>query len=360
MSVVLDAYRPGLDDDEVLDLRARVWGADHGHTSAAFFGWLFGRNPAGAASGVLLRRGGVLIGFAGLSPRIGFRNGQRIRIAHGLDFMVDPNAARGLAGAYALKVADRWARLAKEQGYAFGVNFPNANSYRLLTSRRLGWQRVLAPRLLLRPLPGLRLREGLPRWISPTAAAFGGTVLAHALALRAKLGTAPGPCAGTPARAVADFDWLPAEMPAVKGLSFGRDRSYLTWRYRDHPVYRYTILARSEPGRGVSGLVVTPRTLFGVESALVVDLVGDGHVEAVVPLITRAVADAAAEGARIVGGLACAGSPLDWALRRCGFLPVPAAVNPKPFYMVGLPLAAQEAAFADGPWQFAWGDMDVV
>lgn len=358
MSVTLDTYRPGLDDAEVLGLRARVWGADHPHTAQAFLTWLFQRNPAGPGSGILLRRKDVLIGFAGLSPRRALQGGVRVRVAHGLDFMVDPAATKGLSGAYAVKVADGWAKLAAREGYAFGVNFPNANSYRLLTSPRLGWRRVLAPRLLVRPLPGLRLREGLPRRVPPALAALGGEVLARGLSLYAGLRTGRL----RPTAVVDDVAWLDAAtVEAPNGIGFVRDAATLRWRYFDHPVYGYRIVTSTSADGCASGLVTSARTLFGVDSTLLVDLVGAPRPDSCAALLARAVTEAAAQGSRIVGALACPGTLLDGALLRAGFLPVPAAINPKPFFMVARPLShPSEAAMNGAGWDFAWGDMDVV
>lgn len=356
MSVTLAAYRPGLDDPEVLQLRARVWGADHPHTSAAFLAWLFQHNPAGPGSGVLLRRHDTLIGFAGLHPRLAVRNGETFRVAHGLDFMVDPEASRGLSGAYAVKVAAAWSERAAAQGYAFGVNFPNANSYRLLTSKRLGWRRVLAPRLLVRPLPGLRLREGLPARLPARLVDLGGAAAARALSFYAW--ARRGPRRET--QRVTDFDWLDGSRTDGTGIGFVADAALLNWRYRDHPVYRYRVFACEGPGHEATGLVTSARALFGVDSVLIVDLVGHERLAACAALVASAVEDAAANGARIVGALACAGTVLSRALMQAGFVAVPTALNPKPFYMVAHPLGGAGEAFAEAPWRFAWGDMDVV
>ncbi|MCW6511338.1 hypothetical protein [Lichenifustis flavocetrariae] len=358
MNIEIETYRPGLDDAEVLDLRARVWGADHPHTTMAFLSWLFQKNPAGPGSGILLRRHGALIGFAGLSPRSAIKDGRTFKVAHGLDFMVDPAATKGLSGAYAIKVADAWAKLASADRYAFGVNFPNANSYRLLTSARLGWRRVLAPRLLVRPLPGLRLTEGLPTRIPPGLAAIGGDIAARALGLYAALARG----GEKPARLVTDFDWLRGGgSDKTRGIAFLREPATLNWRYREHPAYRYRIFAHDGDTGSASGLVTSPRTLFGVESSLIVDLVGEEQPDACLALVSSAVADAKTQGASIVGALACAGGLLDRVLKRLGFIPVPERFNPKPFYMVAHPLAAStDAAFAGAEWRFAWGDTDVV
>lgn len=355
MRLTLDPYRPGPDDAEVLDLRTRVWGADHPHTSAAFLTWLFRDNPVGEGGGVLLRRGGTLIGFAGLCPRLALRNGETVRVAHGLDFMVDPAATRGLSGTHAVRVAAGWADLAAAQGYAFGINFPNANSIRLLTSDRLGWRPVLSPRLLVRPLPGLRLREGLPAGIPHALADLGSSVLARGLDLAVRLRVRGWPTVS----ARHDFAWLAPVPSPGEGIGLARDPAVLAWRYLHHPLHRYRLFTCGD-GAGASGLVAAPRTLFGVPSSLVVDLLGAEHPTAAAALVAAAVADAAGQGARIVGGLALAGSPLDRALRRAGFLPVPARLDPKPFHLVARPLAEPGQDGFSGRWRFAWGDMDVV
>jgi hypothetical protein len=359
----LEPWRLRLCDAEVLALRASVWGADHPHTCPGFFEWLFGAgNPAGSGSGVVLRRAGNAVGFAGLCPRHARVQGRDVTIAHGLDYMVDRSLGAAGSARYALRVAQEWAAFARAQGYAFGINFPNANSRRLLTSARLGWREVLSPRLMLRPLrggDGMGLASAARRtgFALVSAALDGAAYLrrgapagaARAISLDAK----------PDAEAVDDL-WLRRRDDT--SVTLRRDSATLRWRYGLHPLRRYRLLGW-EGAEGLAALIVTTRReIEGFPAVLIVDALLDRRSPATArALIAAALRDAAADGASLGAAEVAPGTALARALAGAGFVTVPRRFDPKPFVLVGLPLAdAPEAAFSPGAWQFAWGDMDVV
>jgi hypothetical protein len=357
-------WRLGQCDGEVLALRAGVWGADHPHTRSDFLDWLFGDgNPAGRGTGIVLWRAGRAVGFAGLCPRLGRVEGRDVVIAHGLDYMVERGLGAAGSGRYALRVATEWAELARAKGFAFGINFPNENSRRLLTSARLGWREVLSPRLMIRPLRGGGTGSGPGAAAKRLGMALGASVLGAAARLRGR--TADG--AARPLRpgdaadaAALDALWLRRRDDMAAGLV--RDAAALRWRYEQHPIRHYRLLGWEE-ARGLSALIVTTRReLEGIPSVLIVDALIDGcSLAAAVALVAAAVREAAAAGACLAAAEACPGTALHRALAGAGFVTVPRRFDPKPFTLVALPLAAgTEAALSPGAWSFAWGDMDVV
>lgn len=360
----LDPWRLGLCDPEVLSLRARVWGADHAHTRADFLEWLFGDdNPAGRGAGVVLRRAGRAIGFAGLCPRLARVEGREVVLAHGLDYMVDRSLGAAGSGRHALRIAAEWARLARAEGYAFGINFPNENSRRLLTSGRLGWREVLSPRLMLRPLPG---RGGAGSGVAAAAVrlglAVGGTLIGAASRLRGREpeGAARPLDLSTRADALA-VDRLWDRRRDDMAASLRRDAASLGWRYARHPIRRYRLLGWEDGGGLAALLVTTRRELEGFPSVLIVDALFDPGSLAPARALIGAALREAAEGAYLAAAEAVPGTALARALSGTGFLAVPRRLDPKPFVLVGLPLAAcPDAVFSGGGFQFAWGDMDVV
>lgn len=345
---------------DVLTLRSAVWGPDHPHTNVAFLRWLFDWAGPNHPSGATVRRRGKLVGFAGLCRKDIVVNGRRRLLAQGLDYMIMPELTGLVAGSAAISVARRWLDLARDLDCALGLVFPNENSYRILTSAHVGLAPMFAPALLIRPLPRIALTENIgkiPKRI--------GTV---ALRLAAVYGALQGATAGGPweleqeERFGSEFDDLWASIAKRVRIGIVRDAAYLNWRYVDHPVYQYERLG-ARKGRTLAGSVVgTHRTILGVDSMLLVDIVARGGDEITNRgLISGFVEHAARRGHEMVVTLAIPGSTIYSALKHCGFVHVPRRLDPKPFRTAGI-LFDEAAACAWDPsaWYFTWGDMDVV
>lgn len=354
-------FQPGRDDQEVLELRGEVWGKDHPHTDKAFYAWLFGDTSHGPSSGILVRRDGKLVCFAGLVPRVVRFKGAIVRVAHGLEFMASPNL-QGLSGLYAFKLVKAWLDHASRTGYDLAVCFPNEQSIRLLTSDKLKWAVMASPRLLVLPTPSFHIEESPVRFLPKSLATIGGRFLAAVL-----LAVQSRPRAGD---GVATLD-LSADAEALDALwqraghgkcQFSRQAKVMQWRYGRHPVYEYQILSRRRDGV-MSGFIVTVRRkVLGLESDLVVDGLWDlDDMETPRALLAAVAARARRERTGIVGAIALPDTPFHAALRRAGLLPVPAKLDPKPFHLTGYPLtSAGENCMDTKTWHMSWGDTDVV
>ncbi|MDQ0321104.1 hypothetical protein QO002_003242 [Pararhizobium capsulatum DSM 1112] len=359
---VVQPYRLGTDDPDVLRLRAAVWGKDHPHTDERFFEWLLRRNPVEAGSGSLIRQAGQVVAFAGLSPRMLLMNGTPLRTAHGLDLMVDPDLGGMLSGRYGFKVSDAWARQAREAGFAFGVVFPNVNSFRLLTSGRLKWQVVLEPHLRARPLRGFASKETIlariPAWMTHVST----TTLVAGLDVLQSLKRNPKGRAIDLGQADERLDALWQRAAGHIQTGFVRDQAYVNWRYFAHPLYKYRVHAWEVDGRLTAFLVTTTREILGLKSLLIVDALSeDGNPAALSALIRHASHKGAREGMELCVAQSCQGNLLDRALAKSGFFAVPQKYNPKRFFLAGLVLSPEaEGALKTGGWHFTWGDMDVV
>lgn len=361
MSLSYDLYRPGPDDAGVLALRAEVWGADHPHTSPRFLQWLYQQGPFGPGSGIVLRTEGRAIGFAGLIPRQMMRCGKAVRAAQGLEYMVSPNVRSGLAGRHALKVAKLWEEAAVEQGYSFGFNLPNSNSKRILTSSLIGWQEVLAPALFVRALPGFRATQRVAA-LPPSAATVMGRTLSAWQAVsrtrvRPPLGVATQLAPGDP-RFTELWD------AASRSVSVGscRTSAYLAWRYGQHPLYQYEIHGWEEGESLKAYVVVSPRTLFGIPSLLVTDmLTAPGNERVLTALLDHVARVSSKRDIHILGAQASVSSSAGRILAQAGFSGVPGRINPKPFVVVAHSLADPPGPERQsGNWYFTWGDADVV
>lgn len=355
-------FVPGEDDAAVLALRAKVWGRDHPHTRAPFYDWLFRRTPGGPGSGIVLERDGQVLGFAGICHRRIRVEGCEARLCHGLEFMIDPDLTGMLAGRIALRIARRHDALVRQQGFLVNINFPNDRSRRMLTSDKLDFTNVLQPTLMVCPSPGFHLPQSggrLPGRLAMAAAgAAAGIVLAARRRMAGTHGASVEPVDGFDER----FDALWLDVCADGRIRIDRSSEALTWRYVGHPVYAYTILTAVSAGRLLGYLVMSPRELFGFETALVVDLqVAAGAHAAANALLIEGARRAGAAGAALLVGQVQRGTPADAAMRRCGFVAVPRRLDPKPFMLIARAYAptAQTALIAD-KWSFAWGDMDVV
>ena len=355
-----DLYFVDRDTDALLDLRARVWGGAHPHTDARFMGWLFAATPPGQPSGIMIRKNDAAIGFAGLCTKRLWAAGREAMLAHGLDYMIAPDLSDALAGRVALRVPQHWIDLARAHGFASGVVFPNANSMRILTSQRIGFNAVFQPDLLIRPLPTARFTERLrnvPRRALSTAA----RMAALASWIRS---TSYGRPAGEAVEVNSFDDGFDALWQRVRddvGIATIRDRAHLEWRFGAHPVYRYTTFAWRR-GADCEGYVVcTPRRLFGVETMLLVDLLTAAPQTVAPALIDVVVEEARRRGMGMVVTLAVRGSQLHDALKMRGFINVPSRLDPKRFTATEIVFdEALRPAFDAHPRYFTWSDMDVA
>ena len=356
-------FRPGQDDAAVLSLRARVWGADHPHCIPAFYEWLFGRAPAGPGAGIVSEIDGRVVGFAGICRREARHGHVQLKVAHGLDFMVDPTLGKMLSGRVGLRVLLKHIGLAKRLGNDLNINFPNDNSHRMLISERIGYAPVFSARLLVRPLGPLRPERGAA--ITPARRALailGGCAAAGAGAARAALARPAAARIERLERFDARFDEFWERLAADGRLHFARDARTLNWRYAEHPLHSYEILAASEGGRILGYVVAARREVLGIDAVLICDLCvlpGRSGIHAALlgPLVGRA----RRQGAAALVAQCAEGDPLGRALARCGFFHVPARLNPKPFRMVGMAFGGgTSAALAPSSWAFRWGDTDVV
>lgn len=364
MAVEVANYEPGRDDDDLLALRGRVWGADHPLTDRSYFEWLYQANPLGRGSGTVLRRDGKMIGFAGLLLRRITLDGEAVPAGQVVDYMVDTEARGGMAGAYGLRVINGWVELARSRGLRFGMGFPNANSQRLVTSPRGNWRVAYSPVLMLRPFARLSLPAGkvggLP---APLAAAvLAGLAAASRLSQVARTAAAPGRAASVDRFGPA-FGALCAESCGSGVSRILRDVDMLNWRYADHPVYRYDTIAWEIEGKPAGFAVTLRRAVFGVDATLLVELaVLRDRPGVAFSLLAEVNRRARAEGSALVATLAIAGSQRFATLARFGFLPVPRRLDPKPFVMTVHDLGMADVAprLAAARWDFDWADMDVV
>jgi hypothetical protein len=348
------------DTDLLLALRSKVWGSSHLHTDPRFFSWMFARTPQGMPSGIMARHHGRAIGFAGLCTKRQFVTGREVTLAHGLDYMIEPGLSDILAGRVALRVPQRWTRLAEVQGFTSGVVFPNGNSMRMLTSPRVGMVPVFQPDLLIRPLPTARFTERL-RNVPRRALSTATRLAALACQVRAKAYGRPKGEATLVEHFDEGFDELWLNTRDGLGISTIRDAAYLNWRFRDHPIYRYLTLGWRQNGSWIGYIVCAERRLFGVDTLLVVDILSPQMESVGAALIDAAIDEARRRGLGMVVALAVRGGRVRESFKSRGFINVPARLDPKRFTAAEqIYDSSARAEFSSLARHFTWSDMDVV
>ncbi len=356
-------FVPGQDDEAVLDLRARVWGKDHPHTSAAYYEWLFRKTPSGTGSGIVAIHEDKIVGFAGLCNRSAAMGSQDLRFCHGLDFMVDPAVSGTLSSRIAVKVMNKHVDLARDLGFDLSINYPNQRSRRMLVSKRGAFSEVLRPDLMICPLTSFAASsESQSSSLKRAVMTLGGRSLAAAGAVRRALRRSSGARIERIEQFDAAFDAFWAELRRDGKLRLCRDRENLHWRFSCHPLHRYTIWTAVQNGRFAGYLVTAGREILGMQAAIIADLCFlPGAEDAASDLLAEAVRAAAAQGSMLLAAQAVTNSPFRLALLRAGFVAVPHALNPKPFMMVThIHTELAKPALQGGNWSFAWSDMDVV
>lgn len=351
-------FARGMDENLLLRLRKAVWGEDHLHNDSEFFSWMFQNNPDGAGGGVLLEEENEAVGFAGLATRQLIYRGSPVTVALGMDYMMHPEYRNGFS---ASRLANFWAKTISSGGYEFALCYPNSNSYKILTGKKVGWHRVCDLVMYARPLGTVQSLPGslakIPRPImKPCYRAVSlACTLQSALLSRKKPAGKAIEVTFFDERFDALWESAKVETGAV------RNAAHLNWRYANHPLYKYRAFAWVDGETVLGYMIVTRREVFGIPAVLIVDALANAEKPGVIDALTNAVATYARNsGARILSTQAIQGSKLSQSFLRSGLLAVPKRLSPKTFTLtahgLGRPLPAMDPA----TWHVTWGDMDVI
>ncbi len=353
-------FIPGKDEGLLLSLRAAVWGEDHSHNNSDFFSWLFETNPDGHGGGVLSEECGEAFGFAGLATRSLMCQGNQVTIAMGMDYMIHPEHRNGFA---ATRLVNSWIKSVSDnvRDYDFALCFPNDNSYKILTGKKLGWQPIFQLTMLTRPIGSVSELPGklacVPSWIL----APGFRTLSLLCTLRTVILNRHR--LGGKAVEITHFDARFDRLWDLAGVTMGsvRNADHLNWRYKEHPLYQYKTFAWIDDEQVLGYIIVTQREAFNIPSLLIVDVLSDSGSSGVVEALTITVADYARSiGASMLCTQVIKGSTLNAAFSRSGMIAVPKQLAPKSFALTAHGLGRPLPALDVDSWHFTWGDMDVV
>ena len=266
----------------------------HSEWTEAFVQWKYFQNPAGQIHGCCAEIEGQIVGFYGNAPLRIKVGTEVIAGAQALDAMVAPAARRhGLF----VKLGDWVHTHMTEAGVALSYGIPNPISRAGLV-KRMGWDypgeipryvRVLDPGAVVEAsgLKGLKAQ-------------------AYRLALRAiqalRPGSRPSPAdSRVQIREVtafdARFDDLWVQVAGDFPIAVVRDCAYLTWRYAQNPLVRYTILIAERDGVLCGYTILSHRDMEKGVLAVAELIVVPGDVSAGLALLAAATAYAQKAGA---------------------------------------------------------------
>jgi hypothetical protein len=350
------------EDDAALNvLKLRAFSSGFERMRPDFWRWQYVENPAGRATGIVAVDAGRIAGFIGIVPRC-MKVGEQIVLCAALvDYVVDPDSARGYIAAGLVRRAHA---LAAQDGCALSTGLTNANSFQITVHPRVGMAQLFAPAVALKPMrsfaPSTKRLQRFPLRLAALSAT-GCATWVSSYVNRAR------PSSRVTIRAVdrfePDSDALWQRASRQLSVAFVRDAAYLEWRYLRHPIYRYQIFAAFGRGGLLGWVVVAERAHQGLRLGLIVDWLIDPAAarEATGPLL-----DAALQWARQrrVDALAAAfvpGMPFKRDLRSAGYFALPPRMSPLASRMVIRGLQPElDVRYADAAqWFWTWGDSDV-
>jgi hypothetical protein len=133
-----------------------------------------------------------------------------------------------------------------------------------------------------------------------------------------------------------------------------RDRSFLNWRYFDHPTRTYTIY-RAVRNAEMSGYLILRKVdLLEFSSAVIVDLLVLDK-ETLKALVAKGIEHSYKEGNVLLGFMVPKAHPYHRDLRRWGFLP-----SMKTFHFMVYPAVDEKGLLDPEAWYVNWGDTDVI
>ncbi len=340
------------DIEGVLSLRKMVFGkAEEDKLDPRFWRWQMRENPDGAGWIYVAEEGGEIIGHLADLPK---RFSVQGRITLGTlthDMMVHPRYRRKGISTATAKLGIRKVEKGKgEFMTAYSIRLESLNS--LL---KVGWREGVKLPVLVYPI---RFYGIINRYLHFKLGSLliGGMARCFYLVLSGKKEGKKED--GVEIRRVHELDesfdlfWEKAiSLYPIMGV---RDRTYLNWRYLQHPTRDYIIYRALERGEMKGYVVLRKVELLNFNSAVIVDLLAlDSKI--LHQLITKGVEHSRQERTDLLGFMVPKPHPYYRALRKEGFLP-----SSKTFQFLVYSHRKEEVLFDPRRWYLTWGDTDVI
>lgn len=313
---------------------------------ARLFPWLYLRNPEGRAPVWVANDPATnrIIGVAAAFPRRVYYEGKELRSFVLGDFCIS-SAHRTLGVALALQRACLEGLSGGEPGFVF--DFPSQTM--LAVYKRM---RIDASAAMIRHAKPLRVDRKVAERVSVRAVARGLSVVANVgLRLRDKgMKCAPG-CriSVDPGPWGEEFTEAAREWSPSTGVCVFRTADYLNWRYREHPLQAYEMLAARQ-GNRLSGYLILH--MNGEDCAIDDMLAEDDPVRSA--LLAAATAVARQRGVHTLSAPWMSTHPGRQLLEHCGFRPRESS----PVIVLPLQQPAQSRGPAGDEWYLTGGDWE--
>lgn len=297
---------------------------DNPKADPAVYAWQYWDNPFGAPMSWVCEREGRIVGHAGLFRCPGWLGDRPRILGHGADAAIAADhRGRGL---FSQLAARRYAD-AVQHGLAATLTLPNARSRH--ANERAGLVLAGRVRAFLRPLtpPTSRHRARRPRWEEVRAVPQG-----------------------------LDDLWE-HDLQSRDGIR--RDAQWWRWRYEGRPGGGYRVFVVRRDDGLAAALATSVRRVRGVAFVHVMDLLAR-DLAAARAVLQGPVSRRVQPGTRAAVLLALPGGPTARLARRCGFLPLPRALEPQPMLLGVAAPPALAPVVAAARWRVSWADHDHV
>jgi len=341
-----------IDMGGILSLRGVVFGEEEkDKMNPSFWRWEFLEGPDGRGLIYIVEDGNKIVGHFADVPRWFCVQEEPVLGTLSLDLMVHPDYwRRGIfeaLGRYGI------GRVRKENGL-FLIAFP-IRQETIHGLKKIGWEEVVKLPVLVYPI---RFSGIINRYLRfPLLSLLAGAAARFLYLLL----YGPKKRNGWENVEIEEIRFLDDQFDRFwqKALSLYpivgvRNRTYLTWRYLQHPTRTYTIY-RAKKGGEMEGYIVLRKVeLLNFNSAVIVDLLALDEV-ALVALVERGIRHSQQKGTDLLALMLPQDHPYDKILRKRGFLP-----SPKTFQFMVYFHSKREVLNSPEKWYVTWGDTDVI
>ncbi len=332
--------------------------ADHGYLE-----WQFHENPAGPGVGRMARNAEHATGFYGTYPLEVVVQGEKRKGAVAVCSLI--RSKYRLLGGYLVLAEKTFADL-KPAGVDFVYAVPNREAYRSSVNN-LGFWNAGRLRLFIQvPRLGTVLKKLGHRWAPARLGDFFSGLAFGAIRLAAGLRRRRGVRLEEVPRFGEEFDAFFDRVKARHRNVVARRSGYLNWRYLRVPKKDYKVLAARKAGRLLGFACLSVRSIRGVTTGLIVDLLvdrGAPEFTSAVALLARAAQGYFSDkGAEVEGFLSPPKAPEAKALRRLGYVRCPSRFEAQRFDLIVRPIdpgIPRSALTRLEDWYFTLGDFDV-
>ncbi len=251
----------------------------------------------------------------------------------------------------------------EEEGVSIVIGFPNEKA--LPGHRKMGCIELFTPDVMVRPVNFKNVSKKLVanRVLGLFSQLFGRFLFK--VVYRSRKANIEGDIViKTIERFDRRFDRFWEKACSPHNVILQRDSRYLNWRYAECPEKHYQVFVAEKDDRILGFVVVRVMELFGLRNGLIVDILALPNYENVAhALVLKAVEYLKKKEVDAIACMMPKWGEYNGVLRKCGFMPSPQKLNPKPQPFIIYPISKDidlDAVKNPQNWLITWGDSDVV